>query len=258
MVHRISTAAAVLTAVWLGLVAPAAAQWGDLTGRIVLDGPAPEPKPINVSVDMEMCLRDNNKLVDEALMVGPEGGIANVLVYVRTKDVKINPELTASPAQPPEMDNDFCRFVPRVVGVMIKQPIVIKNSDPKPHNVNIQPLGDAAASINPLLSPNQEIQHKFNRSQNIPVPVACNIHPWMKGYILPRDNPYFAVTGADGSFKIEKLPTGTELEFQFWHENRGFLDTPKWPKGKLKLTLSKPVTDLGTEKLPLKLIEPKK
>lgn len=41
------------------------------------------------------------------------------------------------------------------------------------------------------------------------IDVYCNIHPEMAAKILVLDNPYFAVTGADGSFKIEGVPPGT-------------------------------------------------
>jgi uncharacterized protein (DUF2141 family) len=41
------------------------------------------------------------------------------------------------------------------------------------------------------------------------LPVRCNNHPWMQAYINVAPNPYFAVTGADGSFTISNLPPGT-------------------------------------------------
>ena len=49
------------------------------------------------------------------------------------------------------------------------------------------------------------------------MPVVCNIHPWMKAYILSLDHPYMAVTGEDGTFEIKNMPAG-QHEFQFWHE----------------------------------------
>lgn len=41
------------------------------------------------------------------------------------------------------------------------------------------------------------------------IDVYCNIHPEMAAKILVLDNPYFAITGADGSFKIDGVPPGT-------------------------------------------------
>ena len=54
------------------------------------------------------------------------------------------------------------------------------------------------------------------------MPVVCNIHPFMKGYILLLDHPYMAVSGDDGTFEIKNIPAGKH-EFQFWHEAAGYL-----------------------------------
>jgi hypothetical protein len=89
---------------------------------------------------------------------------------------------------------------------------------------------------------------RFRRSQNLPVPIACNYHPWESAYVLPRDNPYVAVSAADGTFRIAKLPVG-ELEFQAWQERIGYLDTSGWPKGRFAVTIKPGVNDLGTIKL---------
>ena len=40
------------------------------------------------------------------------------------------------------------------------------------------------------------------------VPVKCNQHPWMRAYIGVTKNPFYAVTGSDGTFTIKGLPPG--------------------------------------------------
>ena len=52
--------------------------------------------------------------------------------------------------------------------------------------------------------------------------VKCDIHPWMDAYILIRDEPYAAVTTADGKFEIKNIPAGT-WKFQFWHKAGAYL-----------------------------------
>ena len=229
--------------------ASASAQWGDLTGKFVYDGKAPEPPKINVNKDVEVF--GDKGLVDESLLVGPEGGVANVVIYVRTPNVKINPELEKGVPQKVVYDNKNGRFEPHVATIWLgKQTLVLHNSDPVGHNANLQPLGDQG--VNPLLPANASVDHQFNRKQSIPVPVGCNIHPWMRGYVLPRDNPYATVSDKDGTFKLEKLPAG-ELEFQVWHEKAGYVDTTKMPKGRFKMTIKAGQNDLGTIKLPASL-----
>ncbi len=224
-----------------------ATEWGDLTGKFVFQGNAPAAVKIKITNDADICSTPPT-LVDESVVVGADGGLANVLIYVRTKKPTINPELVKKPDELPVVDNKHCRFEPHIQAVYFKYPVLLKNSDPKPHNINIQPIG--GVPINPLMAAGQEIEHKFVRAQRIPVPVQCNIHPWMKGYVLPCGNPYFAVSAADGSFTIKGLPLGEELEFQAWHEKVGYLQAAKWKKGRFKMTLSKPKTDLGTVQLP--------
>lgn len=52
------------------------------------------------------------------------------------------------------------------------------------------------------------------------VPVKCNVHPWMICYIGVVAHPYFAVTGDDGTFKLNNVPPG-EYTIETWHERYG-------------------------------------
>ena len=52
------------------------------------------------------------------------------------------------------------------------------------------------------------------------IAVKCNIHPWMQAYIHVMEHPYFAVSGADGTFEIGNLPPGT-YTLQAVHEQFG-------------------------------------
>ncbi len=228
------------------VVVPAQAQWGTLKGKFTLDGAVPAPIKIDVNKDVEVCGKHN--LTDESLVVGPNGAIANIVIYVRTKGVQVHADYAAKANDKVDYDNKGCRFDPHILPVVLTQTVVLKNSDPVGHNSNLQPLGDVG--INPLIPSGGQVDHKFNRAQLLPVPVTCNIHPWMKGYILPRDNPYFAITKADGSFEIKNLPAG-ELEFQAWHEKGGYLEVSGWEKGRFKKTIAAGDNDLGDIKVPL-------
>jgi hypothetical protein len=244
-----------VVAAWAIGNAASAQQWGDLTGKFVFDGKAPEPAPANVNKDQEVF--GNLNIKDESLLVGPDGGLANVVIYCRTTNVAVNPDLTKNVPPKVVYDNKGGKFVPHILTVWLdKQTLVLHNSDPVGHNSNLQPLGDSP--INPILPANSSVDHKFNRPQSIPVPVACNIHPWMKGYVLPRPNPYATVSKEDGTFKIEKLPAG-QLEFQVWQERMGYLDLPNakppMPKGRFTFTIKPGTNDLGTIKVDPKLVK---
>lgn len=204
---------------WALLTTAASAQWGNLTIKFTFDGTAPAPTPLAVNKDLEVC--GKHPLFDESLVVSPAGGLANVVVYCRTKGVQVHPDVAAALATKPVLDNKDCRFEPHIVCLDVSQTIVLKNSDPVGHNTNIAPLGDLA--INPLLAGGGSLEHKFNRSQTVPQPVSCNIHPWMRAYVLPRENPYFGVSNADGEVVIKNLPVGS-LEFVAWHGKSGYVE----------------------------------
>jgi hypothetical protein len=201
---------------------------------------------------MECC---KVKHKDESLVVSPDGGIANVVVYLKT-DLKkaklaVSPEYDATADDQVILDNHTCQFQPHVLVMRTSQTLLVKNTDTCSHNTNISPLG--GGGINPLIAAGSDVQHKFNRQQNLPIPVACNIHPWMKAYILPRDNPYAVVSAEDGSFEMKNVPAGTELEFQVWQEKSGYVTGEigklKLDKGKFNYKLKPGDNDLGTIKL---------
>ena len=52
--------------------------------------------------------------------------------------------------------------------------------------------------------------HVFG-TQEIMVPFKCDVHRWMTAFVGVLDHPFFAVTGADGSFELKGLPPGTRV-----------------------------------------------
>jgi len=236
-------------------------RWGDLVGRLVYDGTPPERKKLKVDKDVDCCGKFDIR--DESLMVGPDQGLANVYVYVRTRKVPIAPELAESAPKQVVLDNRDCIFKPHCMAIWYpRQEYAIINSDPIAQNVAFSPLGDTPANI--ILAPVKEGQDdpntravwRFNRAQIVPVPIACNYHPWESAFVLPRDNPYVAISGLDGTFRIARLPVG-KLEFQVWQERVGYLDLPQWPKGRFELAIQPGVNDLGTIRVPAARFERK-
>jgi hypothetical protein len=239
----------------LGVSVAAAADTGTLKGRFVYKGKAPEPAKVRVDRDAEVFGKLG--LVDESLLVDKDGGIANVVLYVSDKNVKVDPSLKDKVPEKLVYDNKDGRFEPHVSTIWLDhQTLVLSNSDPVGHNSNLQPIADAG--INPLLAPGSKVEYKFMRQQTVPQKVGCNIHPWMQGYILPRNNPYATVSAEDGTFVIEGLPTG-ELEFRAWHERPGYLEAKKdWKKGKFTYTVKAGENDMGDIEVPAAVFDAKK
>ncbi len=247
MSYSRTTIALTAAAVVLLSASVSQAQWGTLKGKFVYNGTAPVPQKLDTSKE-KLC--GEHGLTDESLVVGADGGIKNVVIFVRTKGVKVNPELAKAPADV-TIDNKNCRFEPHVLPIQLTQKLIVKNSDTFSHNSNITELG--GAGTNPLINGGAEATYKYARAQTVGQAVSCNIHPWMKAYVIPRDNPYTAVSAADGTFEIKDLPVG-KLEFQVWQEKSGYVDTKDWPKGRFTYDVKAgDSNDLGTIKLEPKL-----
>lgn len=249
MLQTISRVAFSLAIVASAAVAQAE-EWATLTGRFVYDGKAPTPAAIDTSKDANCKV----KLTDEKVVVDDKGGLANAVVMLRTKNVKVHPDYEKTAKEDFVLDNKNCRFEPHVGVVRTSQKVLLKNSDPTGHNSNISPLKNAPT--NPLLPAGGEpIPYEFKDEEALPVKVGCNIHPWMGAWIVARKDPYAAVSAKDGKFEIKDLPAGTELEFRLWHESPGYLKDATYKggkadsKGAMKIKLKPGVNDLGDIKV---------
>jgi hypothetical protein len=233
--------------------AAATDEWGDLTGRLVYDETPPPRKKLVVDKDVECCGKFDIR--DESLMVGEDGGLANVYVYVRSPKVNVCPDLLEEVKHQKQvlLDNRDCIFIPHCMKIWCtRQEFYIVNSDPVAQNVAFSPLGDLSANIvlPPPPAAGAKATWRFRRKQRAPVPIACNYHPWESAYVLPLDHPYVAISTMDGTFRLPKLPVG-EWEFQIWHEKVGYdLNTPICKKGRFRMTIRPGGNDLGTLKLP--------
>ena len=168
---------------------------------------------IEMSAD-PVCLSLHGDEVHSEKVVADGGGLANVFVYVKSG---IEGSYTA-PEEKAMLNQKGCQYTPHVSGVMVGQTLVIKNSDPTLHNVHALPAkNDEFNQGQPFKD--MELEHTFDEAE-VMVPFKCDVHPWMASYMGVMDHPFFAVSGADGSFSIAGLPAG-DFEIEAWHEELG-------------------------------------
>ena len=179
---------------------------GVVRGKVTFDGVPPTP----AKIDNSLC-HGAREIVDETVLVGPDGGLKNVIVYIA--GVRGPMDVTPPPAV---LDQASCQFSPHVVAVRVQQPLKIVNSDAEMHNVHGNPSANPAFNHGFMGKGDKDVS--FAKAEVIKV--KCDVHPWMAGYIGVFDNSYFAVTGEDGKFEIAGLPAGT-YELHAWHERYG-------------------------------------
>jgi plastocyanin len=237
----------------LGLIGshlPAQAKFGTIKGRLVWDGAdAPEravlAKKGQAPKDPQVCAQ-NAAIPADDLVVDPKTkGVQFAFVYL-VKPSGQNPEAMkeiAAKTPKPVVDQLNCRFVPHNLAVTTDQTVVFKSSDPTSHNLRY--AGFANGAFNQMMSANSQIEKKFAVEKR-PIPVGCDIHPWMTGYVMVFDHPFFAVTGEDGSFEIQGVPAGAQ-KLVVWQEKVGYV-TPGFAAGVPVTVEAGATVDLGTIK----------
>lgn len=198
-----------------------AAGFGGFKGRVVMQGTPPQldlliRKGANIK-DAAVCAAQN--LPNEKLVVGPNGGVANVFVYLQNAPPgakNIDP-----PKDPLLLDQKGCHFIPHALFIRVGQPLHIGSHDDVLHNTHIKPV--RGNPFNQTIKNGDLVTTGYSTFENQPIPVNCDIHAWMSAWQLPLEHPFAAVTNEKGEFEIANLPTGTH-KFKVWHEGAGFLE----------------------------------
>jgi plastocyanin len=186
---------------------------GTVTGAITYAG-ADTDTPIAMSAD-PVCAGLHPTAVDTNKIAATDGKLANVFVYVKTG---LEGRSFPAPAEKAEIDQNGCLYSPRVQGVQVGQTVMIKNSDPTLHNIHALPTTNTEFN---QAQPNglPPIEKTFDKPE-VMVHFKCDVHPWMSAYIGVLPHPYYAVSAADGTFTIAKLPAG-KYTLEAWHEELG-------------------------------------
>jgi hypothetical protein len=190
------------------------ADGGTISGSIKWSGPVPHALDFPITKDPQICAPEGNKTVSlERLIVGPEGGVANTIVYLKNISAGKALEL---PEQRRHLDQKHCRYVPHILLVPQDAALQMQSSDATLHTIHM----DGAATYNlPFPFPNQI----SSRNMSMPglVNLRCNGgHVWMNAEMMVVPHPYYAVTDESGHFAFSDVPPGT-YQIVAWHEGWG-------------------------------------
>jgi hypothetical protein len=237
-------------------------KWGTIKGQVIYGGEkAPAPVVLKVDKDAPDCLATKKQLVSEEWVVDPKTkGIKWVYVYLIpdsrdpkdiTKPIPTHPALKGKKLPNVEVDQPCCVFEPYAIALQEGQSITAKNSMKIAHNVKVD--GNPAVgnpTINQLVPGGGNINIGPFKAQATPVPLACNVHSWMSGYVRVFSHPYFFVTKEDGQFEIKDAPAG-KYRLVIWHPGSGWVVGDKEPDKfgiSIEIKADK-TTDLGQYKV---------
>ena len=147
-------------------------------------------------------------------------GIAEAVVFVQSLPNGAPPPAPVRAV----LDQVNKEFVPHVLPVVVGSEVSFPNHDQIHHHV--YSFSRITSFEIPLYKGEEAPPVLFDKLGAIKV--GCNIHDWMSAVILVLPAPYFAVTGADGSYRIEGVPPG-RYSLAVWHEGAKAKpeDTPK-------------------------------
>lgn len=190
-----------------------------LQGKITFTGTVPPPKAFELRryYDREYCaaLSDGNghRLLKE-VNIGSDGGLRDVVVVV--EGIEKGKPFTFTDA---EVEASLCQFMPFVTVVSDKRRVTVFNRDPVSHDIQGYAYDQSGVDI-VMHRPALHVSGTTDIVQLVKgrkvFTMQCGMHPYMQSWGYAIDNPYYAVTGPNGSFTIGDLPAGT-YHIKAWH-----------------------------------------
>jgi len=196
------------------------AEGATITGKVTLASAVPAMPTIQMAADPYCQSQHASAPVkDEEVVVGPQGELANVFIYIKNV-----PGTYPTPSTPVVLDQHGCQYHPHAIMLQVGQPLQIKNSDATLHNIHALPV------INSPFNEGQPVHgmvstKKLDKAESTPFRIKCDVHGWMKAFMAVMPNPFYSVSADNGSFTISGLPPGS-YTIVAWHEKYGQQEQP--------------------------------
>ena len=207
--HRAVAMTMIVGAVAWAVLVTGAAWAGTIKGHVRFTGPATEKKTLPVTTDQYVCGKEREA---EELLVSPDKGIRNAVVWLTSPPPGAKPAAQASVT----IDQKQCNFAPRVVVVPVGGTVDFLNSDRLLHNIHSQ--SKANQSFNRTQPKGRAIPITFSKSEI--VKIDCDLHSWMRAWVVVAEHSFYAITGANGEFTLGSVPAGT-YQLSIWQEALG-------------------------------------
>ena len=183
---------------------------GTITGTVKIAGDVPAAKTLKVDKDQATCGHDD--IPSEALIVSGDGALENAVVSIT--NISKGKKFAGGTAS--SIDQKGCIFSPHVAIIPPGSTIDLLNSDDVMHNLHSWSMKNTA--FNEGVAGHGKLAKTFEFPETIKM--TCDVHKWMTAWLIVQANPYYALTGAEGKFKIDGVPAGT-YTVQAWQESLG-------------------------------------
>jgi len=192
------------------LLSAAPAPAASIKGTVVYNGPALAKKMIPINIDQYVCGKSRES--DELVVAGNRG--------IRWAVVSLQSAPAGARSEPPskavQMDQQGCVYAPRVVIVQVNGTVDFLNGDPLLHNLH------SVSTENPTFNRTQPkgrtIPIVFKKAETIRV--DCDLHTWMRAWVVVTEHPFYVVTGPNGDFALDNIPPG-KYTLRIWQEVLG-------------------------------------
>ncbi len=185
-----------------------------VSGRVIFDGTPPAVEKVEVKSDMAVCGKEKEV---RKILLGVDQGVANAVVRVIGAKGPM-------PSKDGSLDQVNCEFVPHVQVIPAEAKLKITSSDSVLHNSHGFYEDNSTAFNIAVPIVGMEVSHKMDKPGV--VRLRCDAgHTWMSGYIFVTEEPFYALTDADGNFNIDGIPAGS-YEIEVWQEWLGKIRQP--------------------------------
>ncbi|MBT4375308.1 MAG: hypothetical protein HOD16_06435 [Nitrospina sp.] len=190
------------------ILMPGTAFSGAIQGVAIFSGKTEQLKPYKTGKYKKVC---GSGIPNESILIDNKG-VKNSVISLHGKKLKKR-------GGEYKLDQKKCRYEPHVIAVPLDSELKIHTSDPINHNIHTYSFENDP--INIMFLPGQDAYSQEMEEAEV-IKVECDLHDWMRAWVVVTPNAYSAVSGADGSFEIPDVPPG-KYELTAWHETLGSL-----------------------------------
>ena len=210
--HRAVAMTMIVGAVAWAVLVTGPAWAGTIKGHVRFTGPATEQKTLPVTTDQYVCGKEKDA---EDLVLSADKGIRNAVVWLKSVPPGATRQTSSAPVP---LDQKQCAFTPRVIVVPVGGTVDFLNNDRLLHNIHSQSKGNP--TFNRTQPKGRAIPITFSKPEIIRI--DCDLHPWMRSWVVVAEHPFYAVTGASGEFALGSLPPGP-YTLTVWQETLGMV-----------------------------------